>query len=207
VSRVHRCSVLAKDSLHYSLTYSLPLAFAPLPLPQLHLTAIGLVAMRDPFPFPPFLQQAVEPFSAFSGLQTLPLHAHEILLASLFYHCVFAYIAPALSAKLVAGRYQILSTDGKLRWNMKCVSFVQSFFISALALWVMVVDKDRAAMSLEERIWGYTGAAGMVQAFAIGYFVWDTYIMARYTKVFGPAMLAHGLACTIVFSLGFVSPA
>lgn len=88
---------------------------------------------------------------------------------------------------------------------MKCVSFVQSSFISALALVVISLDTQRAAMSLPERIWGYTGAAGMVQAFAVGYFVWDTYIMVRYTRVFGAAMLAHGVACTIVFSLGFVS--
>lgn len=161
--------------------------------------------MRDPFPIPPFLQQAVQPLSTFLDLQTLPFHAHEIFLSSLFYHLIFAYLAPSFSTALVPNRYRILPSDGKLRWNMKCVSFVQSSFISALALVVISLDTQRAAMSLPERIWGYTGAAGMVQAFAVGYFVWDTYIMVRYTRVFGAAMLAHGVACTIVFSLGFVS--
>lgn len=69
----------------------------------------------------------------------------------------------------------------------------------------MFYDEERAAMTLEERVWGYTGAAGMVQGFAVGYFVWDAYIMARYTHVFGIAMLVHGLACSLTFSLGFVS--
>lgn len=159
--------------------------------------------MRDPFPLPPISHFLLEPFATFFGLETLPLHGHEILSASLFYHCIFIYIAPALSTKLFASRYNILPTEGKLRWNMKCVSFIQSTSISLLSLWVMVIDKERKAMSLEERVWGYTGAAGMVQGFAVGYFVWDTYIMVRYTQVFGQAMLAHGIACTITFSLGF----
>lgn len=60
-------------------------------------------------------------------------------------------------------------------------------------------------MDLEERMGGYTGAAGMVQAFALGYFVFDLGIMIWYRKVFGLGMLAHATACVITYTLGFVS--
>jgi hypothetical protein len=162
--------------------------------------------MRDPFPIPPIasLQRLFEPFATFLGLETLPLHVHEIVWAFAFYHLVFVYVAPTLSFILVADRYRLLSMEGRLRWNMKCVSFVQSSLISLLSILIMNFDMERREMNLEERVWGYTGAAGMVQALAVGYFVWDTYIMARYTRIFGEAMLVHGISCTIAFSLGFV---
>lgn len=60
-------------------------------------------------------------------------------------------------------------------------------------------------MDLEERMWGYTGAAAMVQAFATGYFVFDLVVMVRYLDVFGTGMLMHALSCVITYTLGFVS--
>ena len=163
--------------------------------------------MRDPFPIPPTegLQRIVKPIAQLFGLQTLHLHIHEVILAFIVYQVFFAYICPYLSTRFLPSHYLPLPREGKLRWNMKCVSFLQSTFISSLSLWVMYHDIERAAMNLEERIWGYTGAAGMVQGFAVGYFVWDTYIMILHTDVFGIAMLVHGVACTVTFSLGFVS--
>jgi hypothetical protein len=163
--------------------------------------------MRDPFPIAPipWLQNLSRPLANTLGLATLPLHIHEILIASFFYHFIFAFLAPALSARFAPGHYLQLPRDKRLQWNMKVVSFIQSTLISGLSLLVMWIDEERAGMGLEERIWGYTGAAGMVQALAVGYFLWDAYIMARYTDVFGVAMLVHGVACSLTFSLGFVS--
>jgi hypothetical protein len=163
--------------------------------------------MRDPFPIPPikWLQRASQPLANLLGFETLPLHVHEIVIASFFYHFVFAFLAPRLSARFAPGHYLQLPRDKKLQWNMKVVSFIQSTLISGLSLLVIYIDKERAQMVHSERIWGYTGAAGMVQALAVGYFLWDAYIMARYTHVFGIAMLVHGVACSLTFSLGFVS--
>ena len=56
-----------------------------------------------------------------------------------------------------------------------------------------------------ERVYGYTGAAGMVQGFAAGYFLWDLCVSAIHVSIFGWGMLAHAIAALIVFSLGFVS--
>jgi hypothetical protein len=163
--------------------------------------------MRDPFPLPliPVLTRLSQTLASVTGLTTLPLHAHEIFYAFVLYQCIFVFLAPLLSRLLAPKHYLSLSRENNLRWRMKCVSFAQSVLISSLSLWVHFADGERAAMDLKERIWGYTGALGMVQALAVGYFVWDTFIMIIYADVFGPAMLVHGLACTLTFSLGFVS--
>ncbi len=58
-------------------------------------------------------------------------------------------------------------------------------------------------MNLEERIWGYTGAAGLVQALATGYFLFDLVVMMRFLDVFGLGMLAHGLSCFVTYLIGF----
>ena len=60
-------------------------------------------------------------------------------------------------------------------------------------------------MGWEERVWGYTGADGMIQGFAAGYFLWDLIMCAGNVGVFGWGLLAHAVAALVVFSLGFVS--
>lgn len=61
-------------------------------------------------------------------------------------------------------------------------------------------------MDWRGRVWGYTGAGGMIQGFAAGYFLWDLCVSAVHVSIFGWGMLAHAIAALIVFSLGFVSP-
>lgn len=162
--------------------------------------------MLDPFFLPiPILQQLVTPLCNALHLYSLPLHIHEILAAFAVYHVIFEYIAPPFSGFFLSKQYTGLSRESKLRWNMHCVSMVQSVSISALALWVMSVDKERQSMNLEERMWGYTGAAGMVQALATGYFLFDLTVMIRYLDVFGVGMLTHASSCLVTYTLGFVS--
>lgn len=60
-------------------------------------------------------------------------------------------------------------------------------------------------MDYKERVWGYTGAIGLVQALATGYFTWDLYMCTRYVNIFGVGMLAHGLSALCVYSFGYVS--
>lgn len=87
---------------------------------------------------------------------------------------------------------------------MHCASMVQSCAICVLALWTIAVDKERANMDFEERMWGYTGAAALVQALATGYFLFDLVVMVRYLDVFGLGMLAHASSCLVTYTLGFV---
>jgi len=58
-------------------------------------------------------------------------------------------------------------------------------------------------MGWEEKVWGYTGASGMIQAFAGGYFLWDLCITTVNVNIFGWGMLAHAVSALFVFSLGF----
>ncbi len=80
----------------------------------------------------------------------------------------------------------------------------QSVAISILAPLIMTIDQERKGMNLEERMWGYTGAAGLVQALATGYFLFDLVVMIRYLDVFGLGMLAHASSCLVTYTLGFV---
>jgi hypothetical protein len=77
--------------------------------------------------------------------------------------------------------------------------------INVLALWVMFTDEERMGMDWQQRVWGYTGAAGMIQGLATGYFLWDLMVSIQNAKLFGPGMLAHAISALVVFSFGFVS--
>jgi TLC domain len=163
--------------------------------------------MLDPFPIPPspWLSKAVQPFSDYFSLTTLPLHIHEVLIAFLGYTFINIYVAPVISIWLFPIKYPRLSPEKKMNWDVHVVSLCQSTLITGLALWVMFVDEERKNMDWKERVWGYTGAAGMIQGLAAGYFLWDLMITIQHVDSFGPGMLAHAFSALTVFSFGFVS--
>lgn len=161
--------------------------------------------MHDPFPIAPIpaLSKAVQPWAEYLALPTLPLHIHEVLLMALFYHGVFTFVSPLLSNAIVPKQYKNLPRAKKLSWDVHVVSFVQSSTINVLALWVMFTDDERWNMDAQERVYGYTGGAAMIQAFAAGYFLWDLIMTASYLNVFGVGMLAHAISALCVYSFGF----
>ena len=162
--------------------------------------------MKDPLPRPPTLISSItQPVAEALSLQTLPLHAHEVLLAFTVYYLMDAVLAPRLSAQFFSKTYSSLPPRTKINWNIRVVSTVQAIFICALALWVVVTDEERKDMNLEERVWGYTGALGMTQAFAAGYFIWDVKISAVNVGILGWGSLAHAVSALLITSLGFVS--
>ncbi|KAL8945503.1 MAG: hypothetical protein Q9222_007946, partial [Ikaeria aurantiellina] len=97
--------------------------------------------------------------------------------------------------------YPSLPRRTQLNWDVHVVSLVQSVFVCAAAIWVILVDEERKAMDWKERVWGYDGGGGMIQAFAAGYFLWDLQICVRYLGIFGWGMLMHAVSALIVFSL------
>ncbi|KAK3080578.1 hypothetical protein LTS18_000118, partial [Coniosporium uncinatum] len=171
--------------------------------------------MRDPFQLsaPAALQRATQPLADYLSLTTLPLHAHEILLAFAFYEFIRSVLSPFICPILFPRTYPSLAPRTKLNWDVHVVSFFQSIIVCILALWVMRDDEERHDMDaggkyfaeggFRERVWGYTGASGLVQAWACGYFLWDFWMCARYVGVFGWGMLAHAVAAVAVFCLGF----
>lgn len=161
--------------------------------------------MRDPFFSPPFpLVKATEPFARSLALQTLPFHVHEILPAFCFYEFVNRVVSPYVSARLAPKTYPHLPRKTKINWNVHFVSMVQSCFINTLALWVIYLDKERSQMDWKERVWGYTGAGGMVQGFAAGYFGWDLWASIKDVDVHGWGALFHAFSALAVSTMGFV---
>lgn len=161
--------------------------------------------MLDPFPLPPpkLLQQAITPIANYFHLTTLPLHIHEILCAFLLYHFVNTRFSPWFSTRFFPTIYANFNARTRINWDVHVVSMVQSCLINALALWVMFTDDERGAMSASGRVFGYTGACGLIQAFATGYFLWDFVLCATHLDVFGVGLLAHAISALAVFSLGF----
>jgi hypothetical protein len=162
--------------------------------------------MHDPFPLAPpatwmpYIQKVAD----YLALPTLPLHFHEVIIAYALYHTTNKYISPALSRYFFPQTYSTLNARTKLNWDVHVVSFVQSVVICTLALWVMWADTERSEMDTKERVHGYTGASGLIQAFAGGYFLWDLVVTAQNVKIFGVGMLFHAISALCVFSLGFV---
>ena len=162
--------------------------------------------MLDPFfSSPSFITTLSTPIAQFLNLTTLPLHVHEVILAATFYNIVFQIGAPYISTRLFPTFYHKFNARTKTNWDVRVVSLVQSSVINLLTLWVMWRDEERKGMDWEQRIWGYTGAGGMIQGFAAGYFLWDFYVCTVHVKVFGWGMLAHAISALVVFSFGFVS--
>jgi len=161
--------------------------------------------MIDPIPPPPtWLSEAVRPLSEILSFQTLPYHVHEIIFAVFLYQTIQSFVAPIFSSYFFPDVYAKLNRRTKLNWDVHVVSMVQSCLINTLALWVIFTDEERKEMNALERVYGYTGASGMVQGLATGYFVWDLIICSRYFKLFGLGLWAHALSALVVFSFGFV---
>jgi hypothetical protein len=163
--------------------------------------------MRDPFPVsaPSWLSAATKPLADRLALPTLPVHIHEILFAFSLYLWVQLKLSPWLSPKLFPKHYNKLSARTKMNWDVHVVSFVQSVLICAISLYVIRVDDERREMNWQGRVWGYTGSTGLIQSFAMGYFLWDFWITATNLSMFGIGMLAHAVSALTVFSFGFVS--
>lgn len=161
--------------------------------------------MRDPLPAPITLVQASQPLARTLYLRTLPLHVHEILPAFGIYTFLYSYASPLISRRLFPETYASLSRKTKINWDVHVVSLFQSCFINAAALAVIYLDKERWEMGPGERVWGYTGATGMVQGLSAGYFLWDLVMSAKDMGLHGPGALVHAASSLAVSLLGFVS--
>lgn len=163
----------------------------------------------------PFRSLAPEPIRATAErlgdafhLPALPLHAHEVLFSIGFYTFIGSVVSPMLSSRVFPRIYPRFSAGGKINWDIHVVSIVQSSLISALGLYVLFCDDERASWTPDEnwhlRIWGYSGMTGLLQSMALGYFIWDLYMCVRYVNLSGVGMVIHALASSSMFTLGYV---
>lgn len=162
--------------------------------------------MLDLFPSPPsWTAKAAAPLAKYLALPTLPLHVHEVLGLAFFYYWVQTRLSPWLSPKL-SSHYLALNARTRLNWDVHVVSFVQSVLVCTVAAYVILYDEERRNMNAEERVWGYTGGTGLVEAMGLGYFVYDLWITVQNLSMFGVGMLLHAISALTVFSFGFVQP-
>ena len=161
--------------------------------------------MRDPITAPLHFVKSTTSLASRLSLRTLPLHTHEILGSFALYTAIGLSFSPRISQTFCPQTYQPLSERSKTNWNTRVVSLCQSCLINAVALWVIFKDKERRAFGAKERVWGYTGAGGMVQGLSAGYFLWDVITSALHYEVHGLGSLVHAVCALSVSMLGFVS--
>jgi len=152
-----------------------------------------------------------EVFARQASLPSLPQHTHQMLGAFAVYHFIFLVVSPILSRLIVPSRYNKFPRRTQVNWDVHVVSFVQSSFICAFAIWVMFADADRKASGAAiggegalYRVFGYTGTGAAVQAYAAGYFLWDLMICVYYFDIMGWGFVAHAISALAVYTLGFV---
>lgn len=147
-----------------------------------------------------------KPWADKVSLPTLPHHIHEVLFALVLYQGTQSVLSPLISNALFPNIYPKLNRRTRINWDVHVVSMVQSCLINSLALWVMFTDEERSQMgtSVVERVYGYTGASGLIQGLACGYFLWDLVVSTRYIRIFGLGIWAHAVTAFFVFSFGFV---
>ncbi|KAH7336347.1 TLC domain-containing protein [Rhexocercosporidium sp. MPI-PUGE-AT-0058] len=155
------------------------------------------------YPAPPSLVAASKPLADFLALWTLPYHIHEVFAAFVIYQLIFSLISPLASSWFLPRVYHGLPVRRRISWNVHVTSMVQSTFITVMALYVIWTDEERRRMDWIGRIWGYTGAMGVVQGLAAGYFLWDLIASVIHFNVLGPGSLAHAVSALLVTSMGF----
>jgi hypothetical protein len=167
--------------------------------------------MKDPFPIAPpeALINISQPLATALSLPTLPLHVHEVLFAFAFYNFINIVLSPILSRTFFPTTYASLNRRTKINWDVHVVSLFQSVIICAMSLYVMWFDEERKQSRpwemWEQRIWEYSGLSGLLQSFALGYFLWDFIMCTWHLDIFGWGMLAHAISALSVFALGYVS--
>ncbi|TGZ81761.1 DUF887-domain-containing protein [Ascodesmis nigricans] len=148
------------------------------------------------------------PFAEAIYLPTLPLHIHQVIGSAIFYQAVYLYISPIITKIFLPRIYNSFPKRTQVNWDVHVVSFIQSVFICALALWVMVhperapgYGSDREAALF--RVFGYTVTGGAIQGYAVGYFIWDLFICIYHFKIMGLGFVAHAISALAVYSWGF----
>ncbi len=69
---------------------------------------------------------------------------------------------------------------------------------------MLYAGRDLLSETWEERMWGYTGLGGVLQAFGAGYFVWDVQVCAANIETLGVTDLLHAVVALSIAILGFV---
>lgn len=160
--------------------------------------------MLDPIPAPTVIRHATRPLTDTLHLHTLPLHIHEVLFSFAMYTFIYEAVSPYFSTLLFPTRYSKLPPRTKLQWHMHVTSFVNAILLSMAALYVIFADRDRKGVTWEDRMWGYTGAGGFVQALGAGYFLWDVRVCITNIDSLGILDLIHAVVALSIAILGFV---
>ncbi|KAK9244656.1 TLC domain-containing protein [Lipomyces tetrasporus] len=153
--------------------------------------------MIDPLAveYPEGVAATLDNIFGYIHLPMLSKHIHEIVFAFTLYQGLFL-LGPFFGS--FVSSYKTLNERTRLNFDIHVVSQVQCLLILALAL-PAFFDPDLQ----DDHIFGYSPYGGLVYAFAVGYFAWDSYISIRYIKWFGTGFAVHGVASLSVFLLSF----
>ena len=159
--------------------------------------------MRDPIPYPQALHDLVHPYAQSLHLTTLPAHIHEVLLSCVFYTAIQNYVSPYLSQKFIPQYYSKFTRRTRINWDIHATAFIQSLIICGITIYVMRNDTERIGKTWQDRVYGYSGAAGLIQSMAAGYFLWDLTVCIINYSILGPLDLLHAVIAGGGAMIGF----
>ncbi|KAK9484136.1 TLC domain-containing protein [Lipomyces starkeyi] len=153
--------------------------------------------MIDPLAieYPERVAASLDAICGYVHLPALSKHIHEVVLAFALYQGLFL-LGPFFGS--FVSSYKTLNERTRLNFDIHIVSQVQCLLILALAF-PAFFDPDLQ----DDHIFAYSPYGGLVYAFAVGYFAWDSYISIKFIKWFGPGFALHGVASLSVFLLSF----
>ncbi|KAK7204046.1 TLC domain-containing protein [Myxozyma melibiosi] len=145
--------------------------------------------------YPPAVQETLTTVCNAIGLPMLAPHIHEVVLAFALYHGLFL-MGPLFNSAFSS--YKTMPRRTRINFDIHVVSQVQCLLIIALAFPAFFDPELKV-----DHLFAYSPYGGLVYAFAVGYFAWDSYISLKYINWFGIGFAVHGIASVSVFLLSF----
>eukprot|EP01012_Entosiphon_sulcatum_P057557 TRINITY_DN81351_c0_g1_i1.p1 TRINITY_DN81351_c0_g1~~TRINITY_DN81351_c0_g1_i1.p1 ORF type:complete len:241 (+),score=22.79 TRINITY_DN81351_c0_g1_i1:25-747(+) len=112
------------------------------------------------------------------------------------FSAIYCFASPALSLRIAPSVYGKLSPAERVDWDSRTVALLHALCILPCAWTCAWNDPILAADHLHNVSDTFRLTAGI----AVGFFLWDTVLCARYLRVFGPSFLVHATCCLLLYS-------
>lgn len=141
------------------------------------------------------------------NLPGLPPHLPSVILSTIFYQCVYSFVAPFLWILLEKSDPNSSSreTTRSVYFFNNIVSVTQSIVNSALAVYLLSHPEFRHGLTPQERALGYHKETARALAVSMGYFVYHLVCSWGQMRYHGISMFLHAVCALFAVSLGYVS--
>ncbi|KAF8637325.1 hypothetical protein AX17_002827 [Amanita inopinata Kibby_2008] len=135
------------------------------------------------------------------GLSKLPPHLPALAISFFLFLFIHQVVSPILSRRVAPISYgAIKSRKARNTWAIHVVSQCHVLVIVPLALRYIMLEKPDGD-DHHDRAFGWDEHAGLVNAIACGYFLWDS--LDAIVNFIDMGFIIHGLACFAIYIMSF----